>query len=318
MEPQSLRVAQVGDVARVAIALTRALGSDCRVIRIALRQPGARLAGPLKVLALPLRIAELVLASVRVRRLRPDVVHIHWVPNGLIGILAGRPWVIHCHGDDIRALSWPRRPLFHWILGRATVVVVSTPDLLDWIPRKFEPRYVPTPIPPFERMDVPEDRDVLVASAAYPGKGTAVAFAAIERLRSLRPGLKAAGISGPLFPPVAAQLPMMPHANFLRELARSRVVLGQFEIGSLGVADLEAMALGRPVVTFVEKGRYVSPPPVISTTDPETIAARVAELLDDPRRRNEIGKACRAWVTETHSDAAVRRTLLALYGRARQ
>lgn len=315
---RTIRVVQVADVARVAVALTRALEPACHIVRIGLRQPGARLTGPLKILVLPLRVAELVFATVRVRRIGADVVHVHWVPNGVIGMLAGRPWVIHCHGDDIRALSWPRRQLFHWILRRASAVVVSTPDLLDWIPEGLAVEWIPTPIPPMELMDISESRDVLVASAAFPGKGSSIAYRAIERLRSRRPALEAAAISGPLFRPVATELPLMPHAGFIRELARSRVVLGQFEIGSLGVADLEAMALGRPVVTLVRHGRYASPPPVVSTADPDEIAARVAELLDDPGRRAEIGEAGRAWVTATHGDGAVRGSLLALYDRIRK
>lgn len=75
---------------------------------------------------------------------------------------------------------------------------------------------------------------------------------------------------------------------------------------------LEALALGRPVVTTpvgaegldLRDGAEVALAPDLAAFD-----ARVAALLRDPARAEAIGSAGRAWVVETHSLAALGRSL---------
>jgi glycosyltransferase involved in cell wall biosynthesis len=67
------------------------------------------------------------------------------------------------------------------------------------------------------------------------------------------------------------------------------------------MAELEAMACGRPVVTwFNELHAYDVPPPYVSAVDGYDIAVAIANLADNPDLREELGEKGRQWVLEHH------------------
>ncbi len=141
-----MRIVQVGDVAGVADALARALAPYADVVNLPMPQVGARWPGFLKPFAVPLRLLAAARVARAVRRLRPDVVHIHWAPNGIVGVLARRPYVLHAHGDDVRALNIWRRLAFRWLIDRAALIVYSTPDLARYV----DGEWLPNPVWPVE------------------------------------------------------------------------------------------------------------------------------------------------------------------------
>ena len=309
-----LRIVQVGDVAHVAPAIADALAPHADVFNVPLRQVAARLSGPVKVLTAPMRIADAMRVARDVRRLRPDVVHVHWVPNGVIGPMVRRPWVLHAHGDDIRDLNVWRRLAFAPLIRAADAVVVSTPDLVDFAPAGAA--FVPTPIPRLGGTRRPELWDVLVISAARDEKGSPVAFDALRRLAVRRPGLRMAAHDGPAYEEGPwERLAPTSKLEFQGRLAAARVVLGQFAIGALGIADLESMALGRPLLTWLREGLYPDPPPLFSSRDPEELAERAVALLDSDAERETIGSAGADWVRRTHAPDAIAAQLLAIYRR---
>lgn len=308
-----LRVVQIGDVASVAPALADALSPHVDVVSLPLRQVAGEQSGAVKVLAAPLRVVDAARVARRARALDPDVVHVHWVPNGIIGPLIGRPWVLHAHGDDIRALNAWRRLAFAPLVRLADAMLVSTPDLLRFA--RADAALLPTPVPTLES-SVTATWDVLVCSAALPVKGSPVAFETLRRLARLRPGIRLAAHDGPAYEDGPwDRLPWATKAEFRHRLASARVVLGQFRLGALGVADLEAMATGRPVLTWVREGIYPEPPPVHSSRDPSDLARRVAELLDDDDAARAAGTAAADWVARTHGPERVARQLIAVYRR---
>jgi glycosyltransferase involved in cell wall biosynthesis len=88
---------------------------------------------PWKWLLVPLFLAGQAWTAVRlVRRLRPAVLHAHWiVPQGIVAALlsallpAFPPFVITVHGGDLHTLNrGPLRGLKRWILARAAAVTV--------------------------------------------------------------------------------------------------------------------------------------------------------------------------------------------------
>lgn len=67
------------------------------------------------------------------------------------------------------------------------------------------------------------------------------------------------------------------------------------------MAELEAMACARPVVTwFNELHAYAEPPPYLTAVDSVEIAAAVATLYDSPELRASLGEKGRAWVEQHH------------------
>ena len=81
---------------------------------------------------------------------------------------------------------------------------------------------------------------------------------------------------------------------------------------------VEYMAMGRPVVSFdlVEARVSAGPAAVYAPDNEEPAFARlIAELLDDPHRREQMGSLGRARVAEQLSWAVSRRNLIAFYDR---
>ncbi|HEX5590254.1 MAG TPA: glycosyltransferase [Candidatus Limnocylindrales bacterium] len=316
MAERSVRVVQLGDVASVAPALAAALGDVAEVISIPLPQRGAHRRGPVKVLYGPLRLIDAARVARAARALRPDVVHVHWVPNGVVGLMVGVPWVLHAHGSDIRDLDPIRRHSYGLLVRAATCVVYATPDLARWVlPLRPDAEHLPVAIP-IRSATGEADLDVLLASRAAPSKGSGVAAAAVAILRRERADLRIAAVDGPDFSVDAIRLPFGPKATFLERLGRARVVVGQFRVPALGVSELEAMSMARPVVTNVDVRLYPDPPPVVVAEDAAAVARAVGRLLDDPSEAEEVGEAGQRWVRSWHSPDAVATRVLAVYRRA--
>ncbi len=110
-------------------------------------------------------------------------------------------------------------------------------------------------------------------------------------------------------------------ATIQPELARASLILAPIRVGGgMRMKVLNAMASGRPVVTtlrgsegFDETG--VTAPLVLAETA-EAFAERTAELLNDPARRHELGRAGRSFVESVHSPLAWARRLTGVYEEA--
>ena len=203
--------------------------------------------------------------------------------------LAGRL----CHAalvSDFELLAHVR-PFFR------TVYVVPTPVALP--PEGTSPALPAGP---------PDDDDPVVfhAPSSAVVKGTAEILGALERLAATRP-LRIRTVSG------------VPHAQVLAELACADVVVDQLNSVTPGVFALEAMALGRPVVLEYDAGQlapFARAAPLVAATA-GTLAARVAELCDDPERRRRLGEAGRRYVREVHAADRVAAAVEQVYAHAR-
>src|SRR5712691_4625960 len=107
------RIALVHDIAGVAAIqaqLLREAGHE--VDRISLPQIGASWSWPAKAITIPLRLLAYLPAVSRLRRGRYDVIHIHWLTQGIVGLLVGAPFFVQAHGSDLhvnlqsRVLRW--------------------------------------------------------------------------------------------------------------------------------------------------------------------------------------------------------------------
>ena len=97
-------------------------------------------------------------------------------------------------------------------------------------------------------------------------------------------------------------------------IARHRIVVGQQLLGALGVADLEAMATGRPVVMYLRSDLdYGEPPPISNARGPEAVASAALSLLDDSAAASRLGEESWRWTDRHHRIESVVEQLLALY-----
>jgi glycosyltransferase involved in cell wall biosynthesis len=323
-----VRVLHVNDIAFVAsnlVAGLKAAGHEARVVDPP--KPGASIRYPWKLVTIPVRLGVLAATAGSIRRRPPDIVHVHYASQAVVGALAGRPYVVHCHGTDIRG----KDPSSVWgrclapFLASAGAVLYSTVDLADEA-RSFRPdaQFLPNPIDT-DRFapGSPASRDVLVAVRLDQSKGATEVMRALDLVLARRPettatvvafGAQAEPLTRHLGPQVVV-VPRIGHDAMPQLMWDHRVSIGQLSMGAVGVTELEAMACGVPVVAhFPYNPRfYPEPPPVIDAPDAGEVADRVVSLLDHEKERQAVAADGRSWVLAQHSIPVVTRRLIDIY-----
>ncbi|MFV2179258.1 glycosyltransferase [Actinomadura sp. LOL_016] len=94
----------------------------------------------------------------------------------------------------------------------------------------------------------------------------------------------------------------LPQARMHAELARRRVYVHPYRWTSLGLALIEAMMLGLPVVALAttEAVEAVPPEAGVLSTRVGTLADAAAALAADPPRARQLGKEARAFAAERY------------------
>ncbi|HUH15269.1 MAG TPA: glycosyltransferase family 4 protein [Gaiellaceae bacterium] len=239
---------------------------------------------------------------------RTDVFHFHFgltlVPQSLqfpILRAARKKSVMHYLGSDVRGKS-PEQ----LASGRkADARVVGSYDATRWVP---EAEVIPPgvdlariePAPPSDR-----ERPLIVhAPSSRRRKGTEHVLAAVDGLDAdleLVEGLH--------------------HDEALERYRAADIVVDQLNAGWYGLFAIEAMALGKPVVTFLRdeairrtEEAFGTRVPIVSATA-ETLREALRPLVADAARRREVGAASRAYVERVHDLERVTDSLLDLYAR---
>ena len=214
-----------------------------------------------------------------------------------------KPSVLHFLGSDIRGrtpdeLAWTRR---------AGARVVGSYDAIRWVPDAV---VIPPgidlrgiePAPPGDR-----ERPVVVhAPSSRARKGTEHVAAACERL-----GVELEIVEG------------LDHREAFERYRDADVVVDQLNAGWYGVFAIEAMALGKPVVTFLHdeavrrtEEAFAVELPIVSATK-DTLADVLRPLVESPDERRRVGAASRAYVERVHDADAVAARLVDLYAEVR-
>jgi glycosyltransferase involved in cell wall biosynthesis len=213
----------------------------------------------------------------------------------------GKRSVMHFLGSDIRGkpaaeLAWA---------NRAGAKIVGSYDATRWVP---DAEVVPpgidlrdyTPAPP---TDNPRPV-VLHAPSSRRRKGTEHVIAACEQL------------------PVELEIVEgLHHDEARRRYERADIVVDQLNAGWYGLFAIEAMALGKPVVTFLHdeavartETAFGTKVPIVSATA-ETLTAALRPLVEDAEQRRRLGAESRAYVERIHDADKVADRLLDIYRR---
>ena len=111
----------------------------------------------------------------------------------------------------------------------------------------------------------------------------------------------------------------VPHGEAMSMYARADLVIDQLRVGWYGALAVEAMALAKPVISYVRESDLEFLPramadelPVISATK-ESIAHVVDDLLGLPHRLRALGERGRAYVERWHDPRMIAKRLLAIY-----
>jgi glycosyltransferase involved in cell wall biosynthesis len=213
--------------------------------------------------------------------------------------LLGKKSVMHFLGSDIRGhtpaeLDWSRR---------AGARVVGSYDAARWVP---DAQVIPPgidvgaidPSPPADR-----PCPVIVhAPSSRAKKGTEHVIAACEQL-----GVELDLVEG------------LVHREAFERYRNADIVVDQLNAGWYGVFAIEAMALAKPVVTFLHEeavrrtnDAFGIEVPVVGATR-DTLVDVLRPLVSSPDERRRIGAASRAYVERVHDVERVADRLLDLY-----
>jgi glycosyltransferase involved in cell wall biosynthesis len=329
-----MRFCEINDIASVASELAgglRARGHDVTVIRP--RLFGGSLPWSVKPVVGPVRAIEWAQIIREVRAGGYDMVHIHYAYLGMVGVLGRFPYILHCHGSDVREIRPYTRPLVERALAHAGRVFYATPDLAGYVTaRRPDATFLPNPVDgeEFRPLTPAAENDrVLVVCGLTDIKGARRILAACEMVAACRPEIRFTVIGGGDYTARFAALPnvtVVPHrprAELPALINEHGVVVGQAFLGALGMAELEAMACARPLVAWFRYDRaYPEPAPMVRAVDAHDIAAGVVRLVDDPLERQRLGSLGRQWVLHHHSLALAARAVevaaLEVLGRARE
>ncbi len=269
---------------------------------------------PWLVLVVPALLAGFVRAA---RRVDADLLHAHWLPAGWVAERSGRPYVLQVWGTDVelaRRAPWLARR----VLRGARLVIAASNDLAERARAlgAREVRVIPSGVELPERVGAEaEPAEVLYAGRLSPEKGV---LELLDAARGLN--LVVAG-DGPLRDRVPFARGFVPHDELQQLYARAAVVACPSRREGFGVACLEAMAHGRPVVaTHVgglldlvvdgETGIVVPP------RDPAALRSALERLLADPDLRRRLGAAGRDRARTHFSWEKVTDATLAAYAEA--
>jgi len=312
----------------------------------ALREPmRATLLAPLM---LPPFLARLwAVAAWEAKDFRPDVVHAHWwIPGGWIANRLTLPYVVTCHGTDVRLLDssfWRGlgMPVLHRARAVTTASVFLARDLVRLFP-ELEKKISVTPMPMdlelFERGERAQKASpprVLFAGNLIASKGVDVLIEAVAllRARGVACQLRIIG-SGPeqaRLRALAAQLalgdavtwsPFVSQHELPQELGAATVTVlvsrGQAE--GLGLVLAEALMAGSSVVGTAAGG---IPEVVVDEQtgliakdgDATDLARQIERLLTDGALRERTIANGKARVRAQHAPVAGAERVVALYAR---
>jgi hypothetical protein len=213
--------------------------------------------------------------------------------------MLGKGSVMHFLGSDIRGkpaseLAWTER---------AGARVVGSYDAIRWVP---DAQVIPPgidvqsiePAPP----SLSERPLVVHAPSSRARKGTEHVVSACAEL-----GVDLEIVEG------------LDHREAFERYRRAGVVVDQLNAGWYGVFAIEAMALGKPVVTFLHdeavrrtEEAFGLEVPIVNATR-ETLVDALRPLVESGGERQRVGAASRAYAAEVHDLERMTDRLLALY-----
>jgi glycosyltransferase involved in cell wall biosynthesis len=251
------------------------------------------------------------------RRVDADLLHAHWIPAGWVALRVGKPYVVQVWGTDVelaRRAPWLARP----VLRGAKLVIAASNDLAERARAlgARDVRVIPSGVDLPERVgEEAEPAEVLYAGRLSPEKGVLDLLEATQGLNLVVAG------DGPLRDRVPAARGFVQHDELQRLYARAAVVACPSRREGFGVACLEAMAHGRPVVAtrvgglldLVVDGEtgLVVPP-----RDAGALRTALERLLADPELRRRLGAAGRERARTHFSWEKVTDATLAAYAEA--
>jgi glycosyltransferase involved in cell wall biosynthesis len=222
----------------------------------------------------------------------------------------GKTVIVTWQGCDVRpraACLWCERPECvrqdPWRAADAEAMlkyadrgVYLNPDLWRYLPGATFLPYASVDVACIEPQPLPDRETVVVAHAPTNPrvKGTPFVVAAVEQLRAEGLNIELDLITGVL------------NKEAMERIARADVLVDQLHIGWYGGVAVEGMALGRPVVCFIDESEnpYGAELPIVRA-DPATVKDVLAHLVADRGRRASVAAEGRTFALREHDPRAI-------------
>ncbi len=232
---------------------------------------------PIKLAMMPGRVLGLHSIASALNPKHFEIAHIHWASYGILGLVSRIPFIVQCHGSDVRHRL--KQPFFRTVLTsifrRAAAVMCITPDIQGIA--RFVQRH-------------PDVRVLVLDCGPLREK--------YKQLYSER---------FEFIPPVVQEeVPQL--------IWPADVIVGQFALGALGLSELQAMSCGKPVIaSFRYEEAYPTPPPLCQARNAEEIEEQLENLFQHPEVAKELGQKAREWVINYHNNQMLAVRLETLY-----
>jgi glycosyltransferase involved in cell wall biosynthesis len=263
----------------------------------------------------------------KILRAYGDVYHAHYLLQDcyIAARLGKKPLIGHAHGSDLRTSL--KHPLWGRVvrhnLKNCDRVLVSTPDVLG-VAKRFreDAEYMPNPVdaelfyPKPAHQHDGKKRVLIASDCNFKVKGTDIAIKALSRIKDdVEVSIIKNGLDFEKTCSLASSLGL--HLNVLPKVSHEKlngyfwsadVVIDRFKLGSLGVVSLEAIACGRPVVTYVssefhEYHRF----PLKDVCTEETVAGIVTKA------NNILWEKQQEYLMENHKAEAIAQKVIEIY-----
>jgi hypothetical protein len=236
---------------------------------------------------------------------RYDIWHYHYPYGSLKRSLEKRKtdkiYLKHYHGNDLR--------------GRLEedFCLVSTPDLLKyapkgkWLPNPIDIKEIGATISELNTSNSKEKQEDKIAKVAhYPYYKNYSAYDYYSDALSRLQNEKKCEIVNILH---------QPHLQALRIMASSDVIIGKIlpDVGWFGKFELEGMALGKSVITYVSEELYEKYKPPVYRTTKDTFKKDLDLLIEDRFERERLSHEGPRYVRNNHSLESVVKTVMSCY-----
>ncbi|WP_458720928.1 glycosyltransferase [Candidatus Nitrosocosmicus sp. R] len=231
-----------------------------------------------------------------------DVLHYHYpygsLKRSLEKLNKEKIYLKHYHGNDIRGKYDPDPCL------------VSTPDLLQYAPNGI---WLPNPVDIDEINQIVTNRDLdnrngplrLAHYPYYKNYPSTFTDYYSETLSSVKRENKCEIL----------EIFRLSNQETLQLIAYSDIVIGKIlpDVGWFGKFELEAMALGKPVIAYVSDELFEKYKPPIFRTTKNTFQEDLKYLIENDQQRHRLTNEGPAYIRKNHSIADIIATINRYY-----
>ncbi len=250
-----------------------------------------------------------------------DIFHFHMLSdeNSYLGPLVikdftkGKKIIHHHHGHpDFRAHPKKYQQKYKR-LGRRTLV--STPDLLKLLPEAlWQPNIVPTGEKAYCPTSISSEKRKTVVIGQSP---TRTELKNTIELRQCVAALQANGLSGKISLHIMER---MPHMDCLAAKRKCDIIFDHMQ-GYYGISSLESLSQGKPVIAGLDEWNIrciqeftgANTLPWQVARDGDQLKHVLQSLINNPSKRQEIGKQSRTFMKQRWTEQQALSVLLKFY-----